>query len=97
MTESLRINATAEARVAYSLEKAMKINRGIAVTTSILLIAATAALVSCRSKLQHPPPVIDTPIVCQVFEPIEAIESDSKRTKEQIDVYNATWDYYCRN
>ena len=94
MTGFLKINDTAEARI-IDTDKALKINRRIAMISSLGLLAVTAGLISCQTKLSRST-VIDTPIVCQVFEPIEVIESDSKRTKEQVDVYNATWDHYCK-
>ena len=95
--EFLSLNATAEARGKYRPELELKINKGIAMLASVGLIGAVMALASCRSKLKYPAKqVVDTPVTCQVFEPIEVVESDSERTKEQVDVYNATWDFYCR-
>jgi len=92
-----KMNATAEARF-VNTDKALKINRGIAMGCVVALVATGASLISCNGKLEKAKAqIVDTPIVCQVFEPIEVVESDSEKTKEQVDVYNKVWDYYCKS
>ena len=93
----MKMNATAEARFG-SIDKELKINKGIAMGCSLALIVTGASLISCQGKLNRAKAqVVDTPIICQVFEPISVVESDSKQTKAQVDVNNAIWDHYCKD
>lgn len=88
----LSMMATVEAK-----PSALTVNKRIAQGCVAALLVTTMSLVSCKTKLSKAEQqIIDTPILCQVFEPINWVKSDTLKTREQINAYNSTWDYYCK-
>lgn len=88
----LSMMATVEAR-----PSALTVNKRIAQGCVAALGLVTVSLISCKTNLSRAEQqIIDTPILCQVFEPINWVKSDTLKTREQINVYNSTWDYYCK-
>lgn len=73
------------------------VNKRIGQICAVTLLVTAGALMSCQTKLSKlEQGVIDTPIVCLNFKPISWVESDSKKTRAQINAHNATWDEYCK-
>lgn len=86
------MTATAEAR-----PDALTVHKRISQICAVSLLATGVGLLSCHAKLsQIERGVVDTPIVCLNFKPISWVDSDSKKTRAQINAHNATWDEYCK-
>lgn len=65
--------------------------RESSILLTVCATAFTGLAVGCA--LKHS--IVDTPIVCRNFQPIEYVDSDSYKTKFQIVTHNAVWDKYC--
>ena len=61
----------------------------------LLFGTCTSAFLIGFGACQHSPRPVDTPILCTAMKPVEYVDSDSDKTKNQIIVNNAVWDYYC--
>ena len=89
--------STAEASSKIDDYTLAKWNSRAAFGLGVGMIITTMMLASCKTKLSKAEQqIIDTPIICQVFERIVPVESDSAKTKKQADVHNAVWDHYCK-
>lgn len=75
---------------------ALKVNRRLAMVLAGSTMVLAVALGSCRAKLNDKYHTLDTSIICSVLNPIEWIDSDSVKTKEQIITHNQVWDHYCK-
>lgn len=82
--------------IAEARPDALTVNKRIGQICVVGLLVATAGLVSCRHRVNElETRVVDTLIVCQNFKPITWVESDSVRTRAQVNAHNAVWDAYC--
>ena len=83
---------TAEARPSE-----LTVHKRIGQICGVALLATGLGLVSCKSKLSRwERGVIDTPIVCHNFQPITWVNSDSEKTRAQINAHNVVWEEYCK-
>lgn len=88
----LRTTGTAEASPQIELLKSARVLKQVQAVCIAAVGALTATTVtSCFKNYTTE----DTPILCTVFAPITWVESDTKKTREQINIYNQTWDSYC--
>ena len=83
--------------IAVAKPDAMTVHKRIGAVCSVAWLATTIGLTSCLSKLsEYERGVIDTPIVCLNFKPISWVNSDSEKTRAQINAHNVVWDEYCK-